>query len=77
MSSVPRQQAEHHGARSAAAQALVMSSLDRLLDAGEPFFELSIQRTSRRRVSPSTTLAPARGRCALQVCSTPAAKAAQ
>lgn len=38
-----RRQADHHAARSAATRAQVMSALERLLDSGEAFSELSVQ----------------------------------
>jgi AcrR family transcriptional regulator len=44
MRPVTRRQADHHAARSAATQAQVMSALERLLDAGEPYSEISVQR---------------------------------
>ncbi|GGM18564.1 TetR family transcriptional regulator [Streptomyces fumigatiscleroticus] len=44
MRPVIRRKADHHAARSAATRAQVMSTLERLLDAGESFSELSVQR---------------------------------
>ncbi|MGY6024750.1 TetR/AcrR family transcriptional regulator [Streptomyces spinosirectus] len=44
MRPVTRRQADHHAARSAATVAQVMSTLQRLLDAGEAFSEISVQR---------------------------------
>ncbi|MFG2356864.1 TetR/AcrR family transcriptional regulator [Streptomyces sp. NPDC048521] len=44
MRPVTRRQAGHHAARSAATRAQVMATLERLLDAGEPFSEISVQR---------------------------------
>ncbi|MGW2104119.1 TetR/AcrR family transcriptional regulator [Streptomyces olivaceoviridis] len=44
MRPVTRRQADHHAARSAATRAQVMSTLERLLDSGESFSEISVQR---------------------------------
>ncbi|MFC8246198.1 TetR/AcrR family transcriptional regulator [Streptomyces chartreusis] len=44
MRPVTRRQADHHAARSAATVAQVMSTLQRLLDSGEAFSEISVQR---------------------------------
>ncbi|SEG57318.1 transcriptional regulator, TetR family [Actinacidiphila yanglinensis] len=44
MRPVTRRQADHHAARSAATRAQLMSALERLLDAGEPYSEISVQR---------------------------------
>ncbi|MEW2512947.1 TetR family transcriptional regulator [Streptomyces sp. NPDC046870] len=44
MRPVTRRQADHHAARSAATRAQVMSALERLLDSGEAFSEISVQR---------------------------------
>ncbi|CCK24944.1 hypothetical protein BN159_0565 [Streptomyces davaonensis JCM 4913] len=44
MRPVTRRQADHHAARSAATVAQVMSALQQLLDAGEAFSEISVQR---------------------------------
>jgi AcrR family transcriptional regulator len=44
MRPVTRPQADHHAARSAATRAQLLSTLARLLDAGESFSELSVQR---------------------------------
>ncbi|MEV5177038.1 TetR/AcrR family transcriptional regulator [Streptomyces flaveolus] len=44
MRPVTRRQADHHAARSAATRAQVMSTLERLLDSGEAFSEISVQR---------------------------------
>jgi AcrR family transcriptional regulator len=44
MRPVTRRQADHHAARSAATRAQVMATLERLLDSGEPFSEISVQR---------------------------------
>ncbi|WP_187285811.1 MULTISPECIES: TetR/AcrR family transcriptional regulator [unclassified Streptomyces] len=43
MRPVTRRQAGHHSARSAATRAQVMSTLERLLDSGEAFSEISVQ----------------------------------
>ena len=44
MRPVTRRQAGHHAARSAATRAQVIRTLEHLLDAGEPFSEISVQR---------------------------------
>ena len=44
MRPVTRRQADHHAARSAATRAQVMRTLERLLDSGEAFSEISVQR---------------------------------
>ncbi|SEO21020.1 TetR/AcrR family transcriptional regulator [Actinacidiphila rubida] len=44
MRPVTRRQADHHAARSAATRAQVMAALERLLDAGENYSEISVQR---------------------------------
>ncbi|MBE8478478.1 TetR/AcrR family transcriptional regulator [Streptomyces justiciae] len=44
MRPVTRRQAGHHAARSAATRAHVMHTLERLLDSGEAFSEISVQR---------------------------------
>lgn len=44
MRPVTRRQADSYAARSAATQAQVMSTLERLLDSGEPFRDISVQR---------------------------------
>ncbi|MFJ2241792.1 TetR/AcrR family transcriptional regulator [Streptomyces sp. NPDC087859] len=44
MRPVTRRQADHHAARAAATRARVMSTLERLLDSGEAFSEISVQR---------------------------------
>ncbi|MGW6471294.1 TetR/AcrR family transcriptional regulator [Streptomyces nigra] len=44
MRPVTRRQADHHAARSAATVAQVMSTLRRLLESGEAFSEISVQR---------------------------------
>lgn len=44
MRPVTRRQADHHAARSAATRAQVMRTLERLLDSGDVFSEISVQR---------------------------------
>ncbi|GGJ63940.1 TetR/AcrR family transcriptional regulator [Streptomyces brasiliensis] len=44
MRPVTRRQADHHAVRRAATRAQLMATLGRLLDAGEPFTEISVQR---------------------------------
>ncbi|CAG6392178.1 TetR/AcrR family transcriptional regulator [Streptomyces cocklensis] len=44
MRPVTRRQADHHAARSAATRAQVISTLERLLDSGEAYSEISVQR---------------------------------
>lgn len=44
MRPVTRRQADHHSARSAATRAQVMSAFERMLDSGEAFSEISVQR---------------------------------
>ncbi|MEE4543102.1 TetR/AcrR family transcriptional regulator [Streptomyces sp. V4-01] len=44
MRPVTRRQADHHAARSAATRAQVISALQRLLDSGEAYSEISVQR---------------------------------
>jgi AcrR family transcriptional regulator len=44
MRPVTRRQADHHAARSAATRTQVISALERLLDSGEAYSEISVQR---------------------------------
>lgn len=44
MRPVTRRQADHHAARSAATRAQVISALERLIDSGEAYSEISVQR---------------------------------
>ncbi|MEV6182811.1 TetR/AcrR family transcriptional regulator [Streptomyces sp. NPDC052016] len=44
MRPVTRRQADHHAARTAATRAQLLATLQRLLDSGEPFSEISVQR---------------------------------
>ncbi|MFE9611427.1 TetR/AcrR family transcriptional regulator [Streptomyces sp. NPDC006012] len=44
MRPVTRRQADHHAARAAATRTQLMAALERLLDAGESFSEISVQR---------------------------------
>ncbi|MFH8625996.1 TetR/AcrR family transcriptional regulator [Streptomyces vietnamensis] len=63
MRPVTRRQAGHHAARSAATRARVMSALERLLDDGEAFSEISVQRIlDEADVSRATFYAHFRGK---------------
>lgn len=63
MRSVTRRQAGHHAVRSAASEAQLLAAVERLLDSGEPFTEISVQRIiDEAGVSRATFYAHFRGK---------------